>query len=293
MRANLTSRANTANQIGYVVLGPTELPTLDPLFNDLNAIRARAQTLFSTLEDTDTTLPAGLNFEREILVLNGQSIRFFETSDATLEEISSLSDSRFRFLSLNELSNQEASLSSPDGVSLSLNLVQADQNLNALIGQEQAIAPVLDFSAFSANQTVRGTLVLGREASFDSITGFYRSIDVEGTVRAANGLLLRPGDEGYSAAALRPDNLVSELSGLRVDNNQTSTQSIAITESTFLAPFAQVNGNTFFAFGDANRDGISHFRTLGTNRFGLEDLVGGGDRDFDDLVLGFSFSSVS
>lgn len=178
-------------------------------------------------------------------------------------------------------------------MSLSLNLAQADQSLNALIGQEQAIAPVLDFFAFSATETVRGTLVLGREASFDSITGFYRIIDAQGTVWAANGLLLGPGDEGYASAALRTDNLVSELAGLRVDNNQTSTQSIAITESTFLAPFAQVNGDTFFAFGAANRDGISHFRTLGTNRFGLEDLVGGGDRDFDDLVLGFSFSSVS
>ena len=293
IRASLTRLTNTANQIGYVILDPTELPTLDTLLNDLNTIRSRAQTLFSTLENTGTTLPAGINFERELLLLNGQSVRFFEVSDASLEEINSLSDSRFRFLSLNELSNQEASLSSPDGVRFSLSLVQADQGLNALIGQEQGLAPVLDFSAFSATQTVSGTLVLGREARYDSITGFYRSIDAQGTVRDANGLLLRPGDIGYADAALRSDNLVSELSGLRVANNQTSTQSIAITESAILAPFAKVNGNTFFAFGAASRDGISHFRTLGTNLFGLEDLVGGGDRDFDDLVLGFSFSSVS
>lgn len=87
---------------------------------------------------------------------------------------------------------------------------------------------------------------MGREASYDSITGFYRSMDGLGTVRDANGQLLRPGDTGYAAAALRPDNLVTQLSGLQIANNQSSTQSIAISESPILAPFAKVNGNTFF-----------------------------------------------
>jgi len=53
-----------------------------------------------------------------------------------------------------------------------------------------------------------------------------------------------------------------------------------------------VNGDSFFAFGAANSDNISHFRILGNNMFGLEDLRGGGDRDFNDVILGFSFSAV-
>jgi hypothetical protein len=53
-----------------------------------------------------------------------------------------------------------------------------------------------------------------------------------------------------------------------------------------------VNGNTFFAFGGANTDRISHFRSLGNNLFGFEDTLGGGDNDGDDLVIGFNFSSV-
>ena len=60
----------------------------------------------------------------------------------------------------------------------------------------------------------------------------------------------------------------------------------------FLAPFAQVNAETFFAFGAANSDGISHFRSLGNNLFGLEDIAGGGDLDYDDLVIGFNFTSI-
>jgi hypothetical protein len=53
-----------------------------------------------------------------------------------------------------------------------------------------------------------------------------------------------------------------------------------------------VNGNTFFAYGAANSDGISHFRSLGNNLFGLEDIAGGGDLDYDDLVIGFNFTSI-
>jgi len=33
--------------------------------------------------------------------------------------------------------------------------------------------------------------------------------------------------------------------------------------------------------------------SLGANLFGLEDILGGGDRDFDDLVIGFTFTGVS
>jgi hypothetical protein len=75
-------------------------------------------------------------------------------------------------------------------------------------------------------------------------------------------------------------------------SSTSSAASVTISESTFLAPFAQVRGRTFFAYAGANADGISHFRTLGTNLFGLEDTFGGGDRDFDDHVIGFNFNQL-
>ena len=134
---------------------------------------------------------------------------------------------------------------------------------------------------------------MGREASFDSITGFYRTLDSNGSVRTATGLVLRPEDVGYAAAAIRTDNRVDSLSGLSIANKQTSSKAIALSETTFLAPFAQVNGNTFFAFAAANTDGISHFRVLGTNMLGLEDMLGGGDLDFDDNVLVFRFDTIA
>ena len=294
LKASLKQRSATSNQIGYVVLDASELANADTVLT-LGEMKSRAQTLFSTLEASDVTLPteAGkVNFEREILLVNGQSVRFFEVSDGSLDEITALSDGRLRFLSLSEASAQQAFLTSSGGVKFQLDLITSDQGLNALIGQEQGTATVLDFSGFSGTETVQGSLVLAREASFDSVTGFYRTLDREGSVRDALGAILRPGDAGYQAAAQL--NLVSGLSNLRIGNMQTNTNSaLAIMESSFLAPMATVNGETYFAFAAASSDKLSHFKVLGTNLFGFEDQRGLGDRDFDDLVMGFSFSQIA
>ena len=58
-----------------------------------------------------------------------------------------------------------------------------------------------------------------------------------------------------------------------------------------LAPFALVNENIYFSFADANIDNINHFYMHGANIIGLEDMVGGGDTDFDDTLVGFTFES--
>ena len=43
----------------------------------------------------------------------------------------------------------------------------------------------------------------------------------------------------------------------------------------------------YFAFDSANSDSIKHIKTLGLNTFGLEDIQGGGDLDYDDLIFKF------
>ena len=296
LRATLNSRPNSSNQIGYVVLNAAEVASADALLSDLNWLRGRAQTLFSTLESKDVTLPpAGSAFARDLQLINGQSLRFFEVVDASLEQLSSLSDSRFRLLSSAAFANGQVAFSSTSGVRFSLALLPGDLGLNALISTAQGRAPVLDLSAFTAAQSLSGSVVHGREADFHSSAGFYRSLDANGTVIAADGITrLRPGDSAYAAEALRSSNLIAQLGNLAVADNQTTSRSFSgVSGGSFLAPFAQVNGNTFFAYGAASADGLSHFRALGNNLFGLEDIVGGGDRDFDDLVIGFNFDAVA
>ncbi len=48
---------------------------------------------------------------------------------------------------------------------------------------------------------------------------------------------------------------------------------------------------TYFAFAAANTDGVNHFKMMGANVFGLEDMVGGGDRDYNDLLVGIDFKN--
>ena len=291
LKASLQTLPSTANQIGYLLLEESQVASAASL--DLDTIRKQSQILFSTLENSDVMLPSGTTFTKDILLLNNQNVRFFEVADGTLDQLTSSMDPRLSFFTAALMNQSSAEFSSSSGVRFILNLQNSNQGLSALIGQEQGTAAVLDFSSFTTGETVRGTLHMAREASFDSVTGFYRTLDSMGSVRTASGDVLRPEDVGYSAAAIRADNRVDSLSGMTIGNKQTTSKSIELSETTFLAPFAQVNGNTFFGFAAANTDKISHFRVLGTNMFGLEDILGGGDRDFDDNVLAFKFDTVA
>ena len=301
VKAKLDSRSTSANQICYVVHDPSDSLSFDSIFADLDLLKARSQTLYTSLESTDVTLASGTSLSREILLTNGQYVRFFEVVDGNLNQLSSANDSRLRLLSTGGFSKDLRSVNafSRSGVSLSLALVDGDQGLNALIGQEQGLAAVLDFTSFTTDQKVEGSFSLSREAAFDAVTGFYRTLDIKGTVWLdpsdhSKGTIA-PGQAGttaadYGAAALR--NMVDLLTGMSVGNRQTSSSWITLQESTYLAPIAQVKGHTFVSFDKGNTDGISHFVTLATNTFGLEDLHGGGDNDFDDQVISFVFSKV-
>ena len=294
LRANLSGRSSSSNEIGYVVLAPDELPGSANLLNDFAWLRGRAKTLLSSLESTDVTLPANTRFERDILLINGQSLRFFEVQDASLNQLANLSDSRFRYLNTADIGNNQASFSSGSGVRFSLDILPGDLGLNAFIAQAQVQAPVLDLSALTAAQSLQGTVALGREAEFDSVVGFYRALDAQGTIVAADGVTrLRPGDLGYGEVALRAGNLVNQLGNLSVADDKITSRNFAdVTGGSFLAPYALVNGNTFFAYSAASSDGISHFRSLGNNLFGLEDVFGGGDADYDDMVISFNFANI-
>ena len=153
-------------------------------------------------------------------------------------------------------------------------------------------APIFDFSTLSS-QTLTGDVLIAREASYDSSIGFYKLERTDGAVRDSltNSLLL-PGEVGYAAAALRSDNLFSGFGSLATGNRTNKTATLdAFKDAGLLAPFARVanTGETYFSFAAANSDGLSHFRVLGTGVLGLEDIKGGGDRDFDDLIAAFNF----
>ncbi|VEP13848.1 Alkaline phosphatase [Hyella patelloides LEGE 07179] len=137
--------------------------------------------------------------------------------------------------------------------------------------QEEDIVDLLDFTV-----EVSAT----SNAGFDNTGGFYQAINAEGTViDPLTGAEVAVGDEGYEASALA--NSVVEISD---DEDAT----VEFQGGFVYVPYILADGTEFFtAYAEANADGLDHVQPLGNNTFGFEDLLGGGDGDFDDFAIAF------
>ncbi|QVL52883.1 MAG: hypothetical protein KFB97_16250 [Cyanobium sp. M30B3] len=286
----------TSNQVGYIVLASGE--DWDPGRITVESIRERLQILGGTLENSNTpSLGSNTSLSRELQFTTGDKLVFLELSDLTIWDLDDHSTT------LDQLSNRigtmQISISSAgaiatlnsqrSGLSIQLALQEEEASLAGFVARQQHQAAVLDFTGLG-NAQVAGVLELAREASYNSRMNFYRVLDVKGAVAdPITGDPIRPGQPGYEDAARASQ--VSDLSGLFTSNNITTSRTITVSDSFMLAPFADVDTgkerHTFFAFKEANTDGVQHFQVLGDNVFGLEDLYGGGDRDFDDLIFSF------
>ena len=115
-------------------------------------------------------------------------------------------------------------------------------------------------------------------AGFENVGGFYQAIDELGTViNPIDGEEVAVGEEGYEAAALA--NSVAELG-----DGEAAT--LDLEGGSVYVPYLLADGDQFFSsFAEANPEGIDQVQSSDDNTFDFEDLVGGGDRDFDDFVL--------
>ena len=117
----------------------------------------------------------------------------------------------------------------------------------------------------------------------------------QGTVRdPLSGQLLNPGDENYTQAALRN----SQEYGLSFEGRNSSWQE-TLNGGFLFAPFLIADGSpelildddlnndraVYFSYMGANPDRVDHVRLLGDNTFGFEDLFGGGDLDYNDVIF--------
>ena len=163
-------------------------------------------------------------------------------------------------------------------------------------GEEERDLGLVDLTGFS-NQAVAVNLVeVSSEAVFENTVGFYTIEDTNGTVIDEFGNSLTPGDEGYAAAAI--GNSVVEI-------DLNTTNNLQLAGGDLLAPYIISNGTTeeflngdaegqtaiaYFSFVEANPDGVVHIRSEGNSTLGFEDILGGGDLDFDDFILQAEFN---
>lgn len=159
---------------------------------------------------------------------------------------------------------------------------------------------VVDFSFLPKTNAIRLDVHLSREADYASYSGFYKIVDSGGSVQdPISGKLFSPGETGYREIALASENKVTELSQLQLnaDGLHNSAVSSSFNGGFMMAPYSIITEpgfeNTFFYFASANTDGMKHFKKLSPNVFGMEDMHGGGDNDFNDLIISFQFFEVT
>jgi uncharacterized protein YkwD len=134
------------------------------------------------------------------------------------------------------------------------------------------------------------------DAKFHNYAGLYRVEDNRGTViDPIDNKSYQPGDSGYISAALR----ASKNVGVEIDLSGKS-DSFKLTGGSLYAPFVIADGRVddvlnsknsattprvYFNYIKANVDNTDHIKLLGANKFGFEDMFGGGDRDYNDLIF--------
>ena len=148
-------------------------------------------------------------------------------------------------------------------------------------------------------QTLKADITTNSNAVYNNNIGFYTVEDSIGTIKLSDGSLVKPGDANYAIEAIK--NALNN--SLQADKNDTKTD-LDITGGKIYAPVVVAQGtlndfiaknptnsggandiHAYFNYLGANSDNTDHFRLIGNNTFGFEDMYGGGDRDFNDLVV--------
>lgn len=277
----------------------------------------RAMTLFSILPQS-LSLPSGGEIGRTVALDEADRYRFYTIPQHSFDDIkggkatSEIAQfSTVKSVSLTPETAESLLLSwAPEGTVAGMASPEVELLVASTAG---AIAPgtnlqshsegeLLDLRAFS-EQTVTAEFILSREARYDNLIGFYRVEDNGGIDTNGDGIAdVSPADQGYLQAAMQ-QRLPFELT---VDNRSTAITEHILPGGALYAPFIVIDSSlsplldddmlndpkVYFPFLAANSDGTDHVRLLSDNAFGFEDMAGGGDYDFNDMILEVNLAIV-
>ncbi|TCT05705.1 DUF4114 domain-containing protein [Aquabacter spiritensis] len=124
---------------------------------------------------------------------------------------------------------------------------------------------------------------------------FYEVDDLSGAIGGVD-----PGEAGYAAAvagrAYQTGGGATWIAGEGY-GQYSQTEIVGVDGGDLIAMSLTSGGHTYYAFAAANEqvDGqsVAHLWNYGLNTWGWEDLYGGGDQDFNDLVVQLDFTSTA
>ncbi len=145
-------------------------------------------------------------------------------------------------------------------------------------------------------QTLKVDTVSKGDAAYTNNVGFYAVQDAIGTIKLANGSTLKPGDANYAVEAIRSAILQAGKidSKLGRDISGGAIYAPVVVAQGSFSDFVNKNPtnggganeiHAYFNYLGANTDKFDHFKLTAPNTFAVEDQYGGGDRDFNDLVV--------
>jgi hypothetical protein len=151
----------------------------------------------------------------------------------------------------------------------------------------------IDLTGFTG--TLKADIETKSSAAYTNNIGFYVVEDSIGTIKLADGKTLKPSDIGYAAEAIKSAILQAGKTDSKIGQDLAGGKiyaPVVVAQGSFndfiAGNPANIGGlgiNAYFNYVSANSDKKDHFRLLGNNTFGVEDQYGGGDRDFNDLVV--------
>jgi Domain of unknown function (DUF4114) len=175
---------------------------------------------------------------------------------------------------------------------------------NAIGTKSQGLAEgrIIDLTDYAGKALKLDATTKG-DAAYNNNIGFYAVQDTLGTIRLANGSTLKPGDANYALEAIKSAVLQAGKndSQLNLDVPGGGIYAPVVVAQGSLSDFVNKNptnggeGNAihaYFNYIGANPDKFEHFRLTAPNTFAVEDLYGGGDKDFNDLIINMNFKTA-
>lgn len=263
------------------------------VYQNANGDRTLTDVLFTALPSRFR--PNGFNASRQTFIL--EKISSNQNFAIELQTIDG--EILTQEVSFTEVTTGRFQVNFTEGISVFLEQTNEGTPLGVGSIQKQG-KELLDLRSISG--FVSSSFTVYREANFSNTVGFFLASDENGTV---NGLA--PGDTGYAAAAI--NNRLTDIE-LSVFNQGIGEFSHGFAAGSLLVPFMIMNGtpdqfllenNTnninsdiiaYFPFLGANPDKVDHIRLLANNTFGFEDLVNGGDNDFNDMIIEVNITQV-
>jgi hypothetical protein len=313
----LTQKAsNKVNEIGIFAVDDAtgKIGTLAPGSTEyLKAALDSAKSIFSTLAGDFLNTA-----KQEFAVDPSKNYQFFEIQDGSISDLQQqLASGKTPGNILFSLPDKDGNspiqvTNNADGSGYNVAINNSELVLDVLklggavvetpIGSGSQRAPegrTIDLTAF-VGQTLKADIVTKSSAAYSNNVGFYVVEDAIGSIKLADGTFVKPGDVTYAAEAVKNALTNSTLQASKTENSLDRDIAggriyapVVIAQGTFdefLAKNASNGGgkndvHAYFNYIGANSDKVDHFRLVGSNTFGVEDVYGGGDRDFNDLVV--------